>query len=278
MRRLPRPTPNVGQVLELCAHRLTRTDLLNKLVTIGPALTASEAQYAQLGAIAELYRFQRCDAVGTVTAEEMVWIYDNRFSRARDARRFYEELRAATWKCPFCALREASTLDHYLPKADHPHFAITPLNLVPCCKDCNFAKSSRNASGPETQLLHPYFDDVDGDVWLTATVVQGTPPGVVFQSSPPVHWDRVKAARVKAQFVALGLGALYAANGADEMAGIARHLVVLAERGGQEAVRTHLLDSADSWSRETRNSWQAALYRALAASEWYWMGGHRNTG
>lgn len=48
---------------------------------------------------------------------------------------------ANTGKCPICGIGQASTLDHYLAKTIYPTYAVTPYNLVPVCKDCNFAKS-----------------------------------------------------------------------------------------------------------------------------------------
>ena len=51
---------------------------------------------------------------------------------------------ANTGKCPICGIGQASTLDHYLAKTIYPTYAVTPYNLVPVCKDCNFAKSVFN--------------------------------------------------------------------------------------------------------------------------------------
>lgn len=40
--------------------------------------------------------------------------------------------------CPYCGLRNAVTLDHYLPRkiAGFPHLSFFSLNLVPSCSDC----------------------------------------------------------------------------------------------------------------------------------------------
>jgi hypothetical protein len=62
--------------------------------------------------------------------------------------------------CPMCGSLHSGTLDHVMPKALHPAFALLGLNLVPACK-CNNERSSA-ISGPKAgeRVLHPYFDDV----------------------------------------------------------------------------------------------------------------------
>lgn len=60
--------------------------------------------------------------------------------------------------CSMCGSSHASTLDHVLPKEDHPAFAVFSKNLVPAC-DCNI-KRGRNYRGNAvgTRILHPYYD------------------------------------------------------------------------------------------------------------------------
>ena len=46
-------------------------------------------------------------------------------------------------KCPFCGVGRVSTLDHYLPKTKYPTYAVTPVNLVACCAECNKKRKNR---------------------------------------------------------------------------------------------------------------------------------------
>ena len=40
-------------------------------------------------------------------------------------------------KCPVCEAIPANTFDHYLPQSAYQLFAVHPLNLIPCCTECN---------------------------------------------------------------------------------------------------------------------------------------------
>lgn len=61
--------------------------------------------------------------------------------------------------CPMCGNTGRDALDHYLPKADYPEFAVLSFNLVPTCTSCN-SKRSNSANAPRSPLplIHPYFD------------------------------------------------------------------------------------------------------------------------
>lgn len=60
--------------------------------------------------------------------------------------------------CSMCGSSHAHTLDHVLPKEDHPAFAVFSKNLVPAC-DCNL-KRGQNYKGHAVgaRILHPYYD------------------------------------------------------------------------------------------------------------------------
>lgn len=63
-------------------------------------------------------------------------------------------------RCPICGNkfydRRRVQLDHYLPKSLYPEFIITPVNLLPICSSCNFAKGDKN-----DYIYNPYFDEID---------------------------------------------------------------------------------------------------------------------
>jgi hypothetical protein len=73
--------------------------------------------------------------------------------------------------CPSCGEEGSpSTIDHYLPKEDYPHFSVTPANLTPMCDACQTAKGQETVDEDGHRIfLHPYFDE-----FLTAQVVRLT--------------------------------------------------------------------------------------------------------
>ena len=62
---------------------------------------------------------------------------------------------------------------------------------------------------------------------------------------------------------------------AREISGIKARLESLLGDNGSDAVRDHLRQDEKSRRQAGLNSWQAACYGALAASDWFCAGGFR---
>ena len=75
---------------------------------------------------------------------------------------------ASVKTCPMCGSRYGGTLDHVMPKAGYPCFAIFGLNLVPACQ-CNSKRTNQLVgAAPGARILHPYFDGILGERLLAA--------------------------------------------------------------------------------------------------------------
>src|ERR1035441_650552 len=120
----------------------------------------------------------------------------------------------------------------HLPKAHYPALAVTPLNLVPCCTDCNKAKLDTIPRDEERVSLHPYYDNVDGALWLRGEVLQTQPSGLRFFVQVSRDWDRVLAARLLNHFEILGLATLYASEAAEELLSIRQQMTDIHTAGG----------------------------------------------
>lgn len=277
MRRIDPPVHCVRPTLTLCVSRIEDPDLRSRAESVADILEAGEAEYRAQAASNTLYLQSAATHVGTLTNEEMESLYDQRLSKkGHPAREVYDSLRAAAKfnLCPLCGHRQVATLDHYLPKSSRPLFAITPVNLVPSCSDCNKAKLAAVAPDPGSQTFHPYFDSFDDGVWLGARIIEESPPAIVFSVISPAGWPEVKYQRAKAHFTMLGLAELYGSNAAQELAQISLSLRELSEKCGPDEVRAHLEVQSRSRAALGPNTWQAAMYRALLQSEWFWRGGH----
>lgn len=278
MKTLPEPDFTVRDVLDACAAGLRDRGLARRLDGVLPALEEAELDYASLGPDARLFEILSTDDVDTtVSSAEMSALYKGTLARQGSrARRFYDRLKTAAPNdiCPLCGQRVVKTLDHYLPKSTYPGLALTPINLVPACSDCNKFKLDRQPAGAEDQTLHPYFDDVDGDSWLFAEIRESSPPAAVFSVHPPPSWDAITAARLRIHFQTFGLGELYAAQAGSEMVSIRFALAEAAGARGVEGVQALLAHQARTRSLAARNSWVAALYSALAESVWFCSEGY----
>ncbi len=279
MRRLPLPSHNARSTFELCAKNLRDKALSTRLLSVASEIENAETQYKELGAKASLFTIAEADTVASrVKLEEMKALYKGTLSRlGSDLRYIYDEIKTAPKNgiCPLCEQRVVSTLDHYLAQSRHPALAVTPVNLVPSCADCNKVKLDMQPTSASEQTLHPYFDEVDDGVWLTASVKESVPPALVFSANPPSGWDDVKRARVLTHFQTFNLGHLYTTHAAEELLNIRHNLTMVAQHGGTDGLRAHLMEQARSRQAAAKNSWQSAMYEALTKSEWFREEGYK---
>lgn len=192
-------------------------------------------------------------------------------------RKFYDKLIISPPNgiCPLCSHRAVTTLDHYLPKSKYPRLSVVPINLIPACSDCNKSKLGGYPTLPEEEIIHPYFDDIENDLWLTATVNQTTPPTIQYDVTPSPVWEQLLAERVKFHFDSFLLAKLYSTQAAVELVQINSSLIKLHKVSGIDGVRKYLLEAADSRNHANINSWQAAMYNAMATDDWFCDGGFR---
>jgi len=249
------------------------------LASVATDVIKASDTFKELAVETRLYEFVREAVIGgVVTTLEMEAVYTQRMvPKTAPGRATYDKLLslARSGKCPLCAQRDASTLDHHLPKAHYPVLVVTPLNLVPSCKDCNKAKLASLPTNASEETLHPYFDDIDGDRWLFASVQRTVPASLKFFVEPPDNWDAVLAARMHLHFETLGLGYLYAAQGADELLNMRHQLRLIHDIGGAVTVRSELLARAESARIVRVNGWRAAAFEAFAESDWFCDGGFK---
>ncbi len=277
MRKLSKPKDSPVKVFQTCISRVSNTSLKARLTSVEPNVIAAASAFETAVSATMLHTMEPQDGVpGVVTKKELSDVYTLRMAK-QDApgRPIYDKLLAAPvyGRCPLCGQRTVSTLDHHLPKDQYPLLAVVPVNLVPACGDCNKVKTNAIPHTEGEQTLHPYFDDVEEDKWLYAKVVEGAPAALLFFVTAPACWDEIKFERVRYHFSVFKLSALYASHAAEELQSIRYYLTSLFGQGEAEVVKTHLLGVAKSYEVLHRNSWQTAMYKALAASDWYCAGG-----
>lgn len=256
-----------------CVGGVMDHGLQARLEAASPTVASSDAAYRAAAAICDFGTLGVVDFVMPgVSDEEMSNLYARKMVAKRSPGRvIYDVIRMASagGKCPSCGHRDVTTLDHYLPKARYPALAVNPCNLVPACSDCNKLKAAL-----VDETLHPYYDFVDDVQWLRARVLENTPVAIDFEVVPSDEWPPSFAKRVASHFDLMGLKQLYAAQAARHLSGIRRLLGELHETHGAAGVQTYLTQAARSWCTGTGlNSWETALYEALASDGWFCAGG-----
>lgn len=264
-----------------CVHRIRNADLRERVRAHLDSFESNSSSYRAVledDAAHELNQ-QEFD-VPEVSKTELIWLYDNQLSRpGRPGREIYNSLMllAPYGLCAYCQYGLATTLDHFVPKVAIAGLAIEPLNLVPCCKDCNHILGELFSESSGFQLLHPYFLPKIGR-WLFARADERD-GGVVLQffAKPAQEVPDAVKQRIVNQFATLRLGERYATVSGVDLPEIAAQLPQLFKATGSEGVRQHLMGMAIKSTASGINSRRAVIYEALAASDWYCSGGFIET-
>lgn len=278
MKRINPPLFDATHAVQVCASGITISERAHALLDALPVIQASEAEYRELAPSGLLYQIEESNEVtSVVNGDLMETIYKSHFARAGSpSRPLYEQIRMAPEHgiCPLCGQRIVATIDHYLPQSRYPKLNLIPVNLLPACSDCNKRKLASVSKSVEKQTLHPYFDDLGDDRWLVVEVQASSPPTISFSIRPAAGWNEVLTARVCHHFSVMGLGELYAAQAASEMADISYSLEEVGAAVGPDGVRSHLDNQFRSRFARDRNSWKTALYEGLRDSDWFCTEGY----
>ena len=268
-----KPSETVEDTFSTCISKVASVDLKGRLEGVAGVIAEASEDYDTAAEGAELHTIASTNGInGEVTTAEMVKVYDQRMVPEKSpGRDIYNSIFALAkhGRCPFCGHRAVMTLDHVLAKTRYPTFAVTPNNLVPCCTDCNKAKSNALCAAPADQYLHPYYDAIEDDLWLRGEVIETTPAVVQFYVEPNENWTDLTTERVQNHFKKLGLAKLYRSQAADELNNIQYQVAQLYGKSGMAAVRAFLEEAHTSRSQARTNSWQTAFYEALSVSDWY---------
>lgn len=272
MYHLPLPAAQIAGLYPNCVNRTDDLQLRAALFLEGVRVIQRSTVYNQMAQASTLYQIAQEEAVN-VTNAELGHLYERVLVNGGE-RATYLAIRGMGrfGRCPLCAQRDVKTLDHYLPKTAFPEFAVLPMNLVPCCFDCNHAKGEYAPGALSEQMFHPYFDDWNHLELIRATIELEETVYAEFSVNvdtlPPVVADRATV-----HFDTLGLAALYSDHASVELVQRRADFVLTFESGGAEALQAELLRESQSRRMPFPNAWQPVLYQALANSYEFVNGG-----
>jgi hypothetical protein len=282
MKKISKPTDENGAiydanaVFEACISGTDDVALLARLRKAANDVVSKSNDYDTNAGRSQLHNIQKDYLPSEITDEkEMVGVYTSGMVNRKAGRKIYDRIKVQESQCPFCGIGTVSTLDHYLPKSQYPILSVTPNNLVPACKDCQGNKGEFYPSSAEEQILHPYYDNVDSDIWLKASIEENPPASFRFYADPPATWCPVKRDRVRKHLAQLQLPKLFASNAGSLLGEIRGRLKKLHSAGGKNEVKKHLEEELLSFEQVQKNSWKTAMYRAAIASDWFCNGGFR---
>lgn len=275
MRRMPLPAVTPTDLLDACIAGITDPARSARIAGARAGLLQTAATYHGRATDRTLDLIPRVANVGPASDDDLERLYKDHMSSTRgSARRFYDAIRnaAPNGKCPLCGVGQVRTLDHHLPKSRYPDLSVCPYNLVPACDFCQAGKLAKFPISAGEQTLHPYFDDFTFEQWVFADLDLTGSPALVYRVSPPAHWPEISKQRAERHFAIFKLALVYTSNANDDLSILRLRLDALFLAGGAAAVRQHLEEERDIWATRL-NSWQHAMYQALAANAWFTMGG-----
>jgi hypothetical protein len=210
---------------------------------------------------------------GTLTKKHFLDLYnDSMVAKEGPARNIYDTIFVCSggW-CPFCGgIGHVKTLDHYLPKSNFPAYSILPVNLVPCCRDCNTGKSNSSGTGIHEQTLHPYLDDTKyfDERWISAVVSKTNPIVMTFRCSPPPSWSCSDQQRVQQHFKRYDLAYRFRLQAGSEVPQVLNFRCNSLQALSPQKFKAYLLDNANN-SDLDMNGWIRTMYAALSETEWF---------
>ena len=271
MMKLPVPELDHSHVYTLAREKFVDASYQKRLTDGQPHVMALGDAYLASANAGLLHTVQGNPAVPPhIIDGDLQKLYKSGLLRKNsEARRIYEKLRVSSPSrvCPFCLHRIVKTLDHYLPKQKYGAYSVLPVNMVPCCRDCNSEKDEAAASDRATSLLHPYFDNVDAAQWLNCEfdITDGYCTPTFFINAQNVKSELLP--RLIAHMEKLDLFDLYDVEGAREVNDMYDTLCDTSESSGPDGVQKLCLSMARSRARLAQNYWRAVLWRAAASSD-----------
>ena len=197
---------------------------------------------------------------------KIIKVFTDKFSkRGSIGRKYYDAIMMnASGRCPICGCGKLKNLDHFLPKSLYPLLCVTPVNLVPVCRDCNFEKNDYFDTDYYSIPFNPYFDAMI-DAWLECVI------NFFDDNSYEIYYkngyDRTNHENIWRKYEihlrVFDLNATFCARASEEIDNCKYYYMQLLSACGKESVKNALQEKRISCEKNDLNSWNAALYRKL---------------
>lgn len=272
MIKLEKPEFKQDEIINNCISNMREGTLKQRILDSKDEIVRKGIEYDQKACLGQLSHIGVHNALeGGATKDDMTKLYETKFvPKGQGGRKYYDAIKLLSLKCPYCAQREVSTLDHYLPKAKYPTYAITPYNLVPSCANCNTDKKDKSFEGREEETIHPYYDDFTDKKWIVANMIEEDPIAFEFMVHCPEVWEDIKKVRAENHFKKFELNKLYKPYASEEFRACLKRIIRLYKRGGKELAIEDLKEHIEDQEAVRLNTWKAAMYQAIIDSEWFW--------
>lgn len=173
--------------------------------------------------------------------------------------------------CPNCDKDSVETFDHLLPQSLYPEFSDHPLNLMPCCSECNGHKSSVWLEDGKRKYLNLYLDEIPAEQFLFCTIkVENNNLICDFRLDNKNGIETDMFRKINNHFTKLDLLDRYKRRSSQIISRYKSTLRngkkrVAAGYSTKDIIRKEMLyESLDMKAREGNNYWQALIYEACS--------------
>ncbi len=277
MMKINVPSIDQNKLLDDCIEHIHESNRKNRLQKCKNEIVVHSMNYKNIASNGTLSdELPPINPLGSVYKEDMIYLYDERLVQSIKGRFYYDKIiaNAPQGICPICGHRDVDTLDHFLPKSIFFQYSVSIGNLVPVCLKCNKNKLTNAPEDRAHEVIHPYYDDFDDEIWLYAkiNVDAGNPFGFLYSVIKPNSWDETKFTRAKNHMRVYKLKALFRVLSASVINSELKSYKKLYEKTHDiDFVRDHVKDLCDIEREENMNSWKAAMYQSMYDSDWMWI-------
>lgn len=176
--------------------------------------------------------------------------------------------------CPNCDKDSVESFDHLLPQTKFPEFSDHPLNLMPCCSECNERKSSNWIENGKRKYLNLYIDELPDVQYLFCDVrVSGDSIKCDFSLSNLNGIDADLFRKIRNHFDALDLCRRYKNRSNQLVTELSSHVQLcksftLGDINEKEYVRHILLDEiANRKQQDGCNDWRTLIFEACCNTD-----------
>ncbi len=241
-----------------------RVKKLDNIAALKILLPIEEKEYVSLAHANMLNCINR--PVGT-TYDQLEKFYNGKFVQNKDLRtNYYEKLKQSLPDniCPYCMMNAGEpNLDHFLPKSDFKQYAVTPVNLVPSCVNCNTKKLASNESA-----VHPYFHDFSSTRWLYAKMISVSPFEVKFYCNfQNSQFNQEQMNLIKSHFKVFNLSKRFSSKVGSEIANYRFMFTTFLEKQSPIELKKRISEMYSTSYHYNKNSWKTALYDLLLTLE-----------
>jgi len=171
--------------------------------------------------------------------------------------------------CQYCGIRKPISFDHYLPISDYPEFGVLPINLIPCCLECNGKKKSYWKENDVRSIINFYLDNIEDRQFLFAKInFRNNIPSLKFYlRNPGNNIDSELFQTIEYHFYRLELLNLYKSESSDELDEIIQKLKIYVKL--TDNVKLKDMFTEDKVRLEIQfgiNYWKAVMLNAMAKS------------